>query len=171
MKTEDGREVEYWDCLDSEELTHLSPDDAVEEWYDQVGSGDLPESIVVHGYARMPFDVDPERILERVLEDLDEEHGDPNGQCDSTTKAQDAVLREAAKTFAAVVVANYSPWACERVTSETVNIKEWVRENVPPECWPETLAIDPARLCRICGVAHDGKVDVDFDGVAHAFTP
>lgn len=49
------------------------------------------------------------RVLERVLEELDEEYGDPNGDFPEPTKA----MKEAADTFMKVVLDEYVPWNCE----------------------------------------------------------
>jgi len=51
----------------------------------------------------------PGRVLEEVLERLDEEYGDPDGDpFDATAK-----MWEAANAFACAVLDEYVPWMCE----------------------------------------------------------
>lgn len=50
-----------------------------------------------------------EDVLDRLLERLDEEHSDPNGDNTRPTPS----MREAAKTFVESVVSGYFVWACE----------------------------------------------------------
>ncbi len=48
-------------------------------------------------------------VLERLLEDLDEDYADPDG--DSTTPTD--TMREAARAFVGVVAKEYKVWSCE----------------------------------------------------------
>ncbi len=124
-----ARAVEYWDCNDSEELlSHTDIGDAVVAWADAL-DGPLPESVTVYGFARRPLpSAEPLAIdiLTRVLEELDNDLGDP----DATEITRDTQpMREAAFALAAAIRADYEVWQCERVTKCDV----LVAEHVPAE--------------------------------------
>jgi hypothetical protein len=90
MTDTDKCEPDFYDCRDREKLTWEDRDEAIEEHLDYLGvmhSGmteaevldALPETITVKGYARMPVtspDHLADTVLERFIEDLDEEYGD-----------------------------------------------------------------------------------------------
>lgn len=120
----------FYDCDDeSEELSYSSPDEAIEMHLDALDS--LPaagETVTVYGWTRIPVGVNAEQVLERVLEDLDEEHGNPNvdGNTEPTPK-----MREAAYVFARAIEAEYESWMCDQTHSAEVDVATWVRENAP----------------------------------------
>jgi hypothetical protein len=119
------RDVVFWSDGVSEELCWQTEDDAVEGILD--GITDWPTTLTIHGFARMKADtvcLDP---LERCLEVLDEEFGNPDGGEDYPTPA----MVEAEAAFVAVVYREYVPWACEEVCQKTVEVMSWVREHRP----------------------------------------
>lgn len=67
------------------------------------------------------------RALDRLLEDLDEKYGDPEGD---PTEPSDAMKR-AALAFADAILKDYSPYMCEP-TGEIVEITKQQAE----EAWP-----------------------------------
>lgn len=103
-------------------------DDAVktpgEPFADTASRIDWP--IRIHVYRRADISGMAEGIardaLEHALEYLDEEHGDPDGDATSPTKAMEA----AALAFAQAVVKDYVSWACE----PTGEVIEYTREQV-----------------------------------------
>ena len=124
------RTIVFWGLEDDERLTHSEMDDAVESMLD--GMDDikaLPETIEICGYAYMEPGVkkEAENILERLLEGLDEEYGNPDGGC---TKATDS-MKKASETFVAAILKDYTVWACDLVARETVNVQKWIKENRP----------------------------------------
>jgi hypothetical protein len=111
----------------AETLTHSEPDEAIEEWADDVE--DLTGTVTVYGYTRRvmdPTDPDPDMILERELERLDDEYGGG----DDPTEATDA-MKQAAKVFAAVIRDEYRVWQCEPTHKAVVNVEAWAREHRP----------------------------------------
>jgi hypothetical protein len=126
-------EIEFWDCSeDAELLGHESKDDAIEarldeELYD-IHVESWPKTVTVYGFAReVPkWDREAQRVLDRFLEDLDEPYGNPEEATDQT----DAML-VAAKEFVEKIKAEYQVWSCRRVTSEEINVMEWVKEHCP----------------------------------------
>lgn len=146
--------VDFWTCVDdAEDLVHSHEDDAIEGYLDDIGPwpGDEPdpnvrlakflaavgETLTVYGHRRVVLPDDfpvADDLVERVLEDLDDEHyGDP----DEATKPTPAML-EAAKTFLAKIRAEYFVWQCEEVVEVEIDPREWMRANRPE--WLEVIA-------------------------------
>ena len=110
-----------YDCQDSEQLQHTDPADAVHAALDYMDAD--PETLEVTacqagggGRARPA-----ERVLEDALERLDEALGDPSGEPCEPTPA----MLEAARTFAAAIAADYTPWQCEPCGRATVDVATW----------------------------------------------
>ena len=121
------RTIKYWDLEDVERLTYIDKDEAIMNILD--GTDKLPDKIEICGYVRMVPNIEllSANILERLLEDVDDEYGDPD---ESYTKVTDA-MKEAAKEFLTTVLDEYTVWACEIVKRETVDVMPWVKENCP----------------------------------------
>ena len=118
------REIRWWTCDPSQEtLTCVSIREALEEHFDRNDAHPIPASIIVYGFASMELGSSygfAANIVERLLEELDEEFGDPNGVCEQSREVQ-RVIETAAMDFIDKVKAVYKPWACEQVVEETVN--------------------------------------------------
>lgn len=66
-----------------------------------------------------------EDVLNEVLERLDEEYGDPDGDYTSPTDS----MRQMAEAFARSVLCQYTPWCCEPTGNEIlVTREEFLRE-------------------------------------------
>jgi len=90
---------------------------------------DIPKTLTMIGYRRMKAELRPSEVLERVLEELDEECANPENP--EPTKPTPAMI-EAAEAFCKAVLAEYVPWACEECgVKEVVDVREWARENDP----------------------------------------
>lgn len=140
-----------WSCREDEErLSHFDQDDAIEEYLDNLYPDPLPEGdIEVYGFA--PEEVSEKRIqreavdvIERLGERLDEDYGNPD--CDGfiITNAQQA----AAEAFVRAFLKDYKVWAVRRVTTETVNAREWVEKNNPDWLTPESEERRQVALAR-----------------------
>jgi len=133
-KTE--RKIEVWGKEDDEQLTHTEMDDAVESILEDMEGDikDLPETIEVCGFAHVVVNVkkEAEGILERLLEGLYEDYGNPDGDSTDITDT----MKEASETFVAAVLEEYTVWACEIIKRETINVQEWIKANRPD--WLET---------------------------------
>ncbi len=131
------RTIEYWDSDDEERLIHTDIDEAIESILD--GTDKLPEKLEICGFARMELpgvEFLATDVLDRLLEGLDEDHGDPDGSYTSGTDK----MKEAAVKFTATVLDEYVSWACEIVKRETVDVAAWVKENRPE--WLEQEEIE-----------------------------
>jgi hypothetical protein len=128
VKTQDRKPVFFTCDQDEERLTFTDPDEAIENYLDDLDDP-LPEEVTVYGFAPIQATRSVDAIagghLEALLESLDEEYGDPGD-----------------RTYVAAVLAEYKPWACEQVSSEAVNVREWVKEHAPH--WLEVSAVPAA---------------------------
>lgn len=107
--------------LDRDDALQDSPEEVLERWIGDNGCDtfeaaashkEWPMKVYVfkrmnHWRDRVSF---AENYLERILEDLDEEYGDPEGDA---TRPSDAMKR-AALAFVDSVFKEYEPWNCER---------------------------------------------------------
>lgn len=134
-----------WGTLDQEELHCTDLDEAIEEEFDR-RFGDLNEFETrdavdrwLEGQERFgawePMSLkgarqlDAESILERLIEDLDEEYGSPEG--DEQRPEALAAMRAAADVFVAVVAKHYRPWTCETIFTVTVPVRAWIDTHAP----------------------------------------
>ena len=126
-------EPNFWTCVDGEEiLRHETRDEAIEAYLDDCFNvpakfSDLPETVTLHGFSPMKVSVGSCGALESMLESLDEEYANPDGDPTKPTEK----MRTAEAAFIAVVESEYVPWMCEEVASEEVNVMEWVKEHRP----------------------------------------
>lgn len=131
-RPEETRKVELWDCDDGAEfLIHRDMDDAIESHLD--GTGQTEGTLKVYGFARMKIPdnyLDEGRLVEDVLERLDEEFGN----WEEGTEPTEAML-EAARTFHKAIIAEYSVWTCEVVETVEVDVAEWILKERPD--WTE----------------------------------
>lgn len=141
-KEENTVEVDLWGPPNAERLLSENRDEALELLLEELE--ELPDTIKIAGYRRAEIthaDVWAADTLERLLEALDEEYGDP----DEATKASIRMI-EASKAFVRAVIDEYTVWHCEQVHEETVDVKVWVQERRPG--WLERVS---AR-CRRTGI-------------------
>lgn len=125
-----NKKTVFWGSADDERLTHTELDDAIESMLDGMDDiNDLPATIEVCGFARMAPNAKHEAagVLERLIEILDEEYGDPDGGYAVATDS----MKVAAEEFVTTVLDEYTVWACELVQRQTVNCRLWIKENRP----------------------------------------
>ncbi|HDY65352.1 MAG TPA: hypothetical protein ENH84_03850 [Phycisphaerae bacterium] len=122
-KTE--RPVVFWDCDDDAEILNYSEkNNAIEMHLD--GRDKWDGTITVYGYARMIAPVpDAETVLENIFEGEWEEYVNENWPGRSIRMSQ------IAQQFVEAIHAEFKPWVCEVVTSEEVDVAEWIAENRP----------------------------------------
>jgi hypothetical protein len=144
--------IDFWTCDDSPEtLTHDDDDEAIEDWLDRFCDPpkfvdgkwvplsreeqvkNFPERVTLYGYKRIKLDADyilnPDVILERIYEALDEEHN-----CgDEPTQPTDRVIA-AAEVLCRAIREEYVPFNCEQATTREIVVAEWLAAH------PEFLA-------------------------------
>jgi hypothetical protein len=128
------KEIAFFTCSDCEDhLIYTEPDEAIENFLeglfepDSHGIEGLPKTITLYGFE--PMKVIPSRCnpLECLLDDLDEEYGNPDGD----RPAASSKMKDAEKAFIEAVVAEYRPWAHERTWECEVDVEAWVWDNMP----------------------------------------
>lgn len=126
METEEKREIVFWDCDHGAEiLCHDSIEEAVRYWCEGFVNKEISETVTVYGYARMePRWPDGEEILVNIVEIIDEEYGDPEGESQDFTDA----MKEAADKLAEVIKRDYRVWSCEVIHTEEVNVADVLGE-------------------------------------------
>jgi len=129
------RKVKYWGDGDSEVLIYTTEDEAIEHILDVMQP--FPEQIEIVGFAEMK----PPRVedftgnfLETILENLDEEYGNP----DNTHYTEPTEnMKKAEEAFIKAVLDDYEPYVCEEITRKTINVREWVTAHRPD--WSGTV--------------------------------
>lgn len=126
-------EPKFWGFPDDYRLTCTDPDEVIDRWLDDAWPtriDDLPATVEVAGFVPKTVDAAAlaDSVLERMLEDLDDEYGDPD-RYDYTEPTPE--MRAAAQAFAEVVVADYSVWQCREVERMTVDVRAWIAAHAP----------------------------------------
>lgn len=127
----DELKIEMWGGEDDEMLVHENIDDFIESLLDGDPDEDFPASITVCGYKRRTMDSNDlraDQILEDILENLDQEYGDPDG--DQTDPTAD--MEQAAQALVEAIKKDYEVWSCEGVLLvEVKDVRGWVKEQRP----------------------------------------
>lgn len=96
-------------ALDGDERLKYSVAEALEFGLCEQNLDDIDYPILVHEYRRMKPSLNADRILEDVLDHLDENYCNPDG--DSTEPTEE--MKQAAKVFADSILSQYVSWSCE----------------------------------------------------------
>lgn len=118
----------YWSCdQHQEKLFCVSKNEAIEYYLDDIEEGKEPDTVKVYGFARQEI-ADNENgigVLEDFLAFLDENYGDPDGDCTEMTDK----MKKAAKVFVDTVISEYEVLTCDCVYEEEVDLKKWIEKN------------------------------------------
>lgn len=106
-----GEDEALWSVdHEAEEIGSTDPSDAVQDWLDtQEPEMALPDSVRVYAYVRLPARLDSERVLEAVLEWIDEEYGPPDDSSEPTP-----AMKDAADAFTVAILREYKSWQLRR---------------------------------------------------------
>lgn len=132
--SEERTDIVFWSVGEEERLSHYTEDDAIEDFLSMFAlpggawADNTPTSLELVGYARMEMSLHPGSTVDRTLELLDDEYGDPDGGYSRPTEA----MLEAEKAYHAAIVKEYEPWMCEPVVRKTVDVAKWIEENQHP---------------------------------------
>jgi len=121
-----NKKPELWGTGDEERLEFSDENECIESILDGMDNP-LPEKIIICGFARMDVDIIRLNPLEHCLEQLDEEHGDPDGEYSEPTEA----MKAAEKSFLEIIKKEYKPWACEEVCRKEIIVADWIEANRP----------------------------------------
>ena len=136
--SEDGTEAEVARMSDKDKpdlwgteqggALHRDPDEAVEAELDG-RDPPLPPYVTVHSWAPVGLTMKHGDILERIIEDLADEHEWEDG--DPVEPSQRMI--DAEKELVEAFLADYRPTLCQIVPGHEieVNVADWVRENAP----------------------------------------
>ncbi len=142
----------FYDCRDSERLTHESPAEAVMDWLDHHHDPDKQLAahveelcpVTVKAYARDVvtdawFQRAAANVVATLIETFDEEHSDDDGDhsCDAAVTAQRAEIEAMVRR----VFAKVDPWQCHEVGAVTLDAAEvlaLVRDVAPEWLTPAT---------------------------------
>ena len=114
--------IYYSTSLENERMTAESPEEAVEEMLEDAHSdGIWPDAVQTYAYVPMEahgWPLHASDLLEHIIEEIDEEYGDPDEAPEPTP-----VLVEAAREFCAVLRAEYRVWWCVRAPKKDVLVQ------------------------------------------------
>lgn len=122
---------DLWSAEDSDEV--ISQSDFCEAVWEGIDEAErygeeVPETLTVRGYVRKTLgNTHALRhiwILERILEELDEDFGD-DVTLESTQPTP--AMQQACETFTNVIRREYVPWQCDCVVEVEVPVAEWRR--------------------------------------------
>lgn len=150
------REIIYWSCDEHQErLSCMSKDEAIEYYLDDIEEDKEPDTVKVYGFARQEIadNEDGIGILEDFLANLDENYGDPDGDCTEITDK----MKKAAKVFVDAVISEYEVWTCDCVYEEEVDLGKWLENrklkiDIPNEYYKDFETSIEGRLIELAGV-------------------
>lgn len=117
--------ITYWDCDEySSSLLHDDIDEAIKYGLED-RYGDLPETIRVWGFDDIIPKLDPEILLNEVLERMDQDYL-PDDYWDGTEPTPKMI--RAAEEFCRIMLAEYGIKSCGPVTHKDINVKKWLVE-------------------------------------------
>jgi len=106
----------YYAIGDPEHMVATDIDGAIEEWLEDVAILEeaVAADVVIKRYK--PIQLTPDhnifnRAFEDLMQTLDEEFGDPEGDGIKITDG----MKQAMNTFAEVIITEYPVWACEEI--------------------------------------------------------
>jgi hypothetical protein len=129
--------ADFYDCRESEELSHTDPDDAIQDYLDDLlepgltreqARARLPGTLTVTALRRRTVSESNKQYfadtaLDDTLERLDDEYGG-----EAITHATPR-MKAAARAFSDAIAAEYTPWQCERVAEREIDVQQWLAEN------------------------------------------
>ena len=111
---------------DRERLYATTVDEAIEEYVDgsdlpEKPREDWPDTVTIARFHPMKATLDASDVLERILEELDEDYGDWETEPDKPTEK----MKEAAQVFVDAILAEYRVFNLESDTRAEYSLREW----------------------------------------------
>ena len=135
---------EFYGQPDQEMLSAETFAEAVDEYLDQlpgynyktdapfkkwlqerIKRGQIPATVTIAKYRHRTPKIDANWLLEFLLEDMNEEYGDWEGNHDPTTPRMQELVKEFAQAFAD----EYIPFQCEQVESIEIDVLDWLKDS------------------------------------------
>jgi len=125
-------EPSFYTCTDDcPRLTSTEIHDAIENHLDGIPRDEWPETLRVYGWKRLKIETSgwtEQTVVDIVIEHLDEEYGDPDGDTTDTTEP----MLAAARVFVAAIVAEYQKTSWPHEVDEDfqlyIHVKQWVEQ-------------------------------------------
>lgn len=127
--------ADYYSCIDSEEYSHESPEEALEYFLDgQLDPGCDTEAVIracgpvkVTGFKREAVEPDwtsrlSERLVDQVNEAWSDEYGNPDGP--GLPHDAEAFLATRFKEALDLIIAEQTVWACDECGARTYSVEE-----------------------------------------------
>ena len=113
--------------LEDQERLNYDPEESIVDMFDCVSLEDVEKydfPISINVFEPIDYTLNAEDILESILENLDDNYGEPDGDYTKPTEK----MKIAAETLARTIKEEYISWQCEK-TGETIKYsKEEVME-------------------------------------------
>jgi len=104
-------EPKFYAVEEKERLTATDIEDAIAEYLEDIDPTDAPAIVMVQGYEpRSMQNYSFDMFLEHILEGLDDEYGDPDGQYTEATEG----MKAAAEVFKQAIIKDFYVWMCEK---------------------------------------------------------
>ena len=104
------KEKEFCYGEEGQERLDCDPEDTFDNFMSNIEDGEeISYPVKVLEFRRIEVTLRVDSILDSVLESLDEEYGDPDGDYTTPTKK----MKEAAEVFAKEIISEYYSWMCE----------------------------------------------------------
>ena len=107
-------------------VTALTKDEAIEQILGRRIPAHFPDQIELAVFKRHSVSATGLNPLEQLLDNLDEEYGDPD---DTTPTEPPGRMKQAEPAFLEVVLAEYQPWCLVQASTETIDVTEWLKHN------------------------------------------
>ena len=132
MTKEQLAEVVGYVVDESEERVEAEYHLCIETYLEGLNPKEMPRTISIAAWKRAVISFRGMDLLQTIIEDLDCDYGDPDGewlQSDEAIKA----MSKAEEDFHKAIRENYEPYRCDPIPGgiDIVDVKIWIRENRP----------------------------------------
>lgn len=126
---------EFYDASDAEELSSGSLEEEVSNHLEGWDTDFWPETVEVRVLSRMDPAMNAHRyalsLLETLLDDIEEDFGDPGGYHEALSAEKKAECLAIMENAVERVCANHQVYMCDRVGLIEVDVLEYVRQEEP----------------------------------------
>lgn len=120
-----NREAVYWSTMEDDDgLCETDMDQVVQDHLDQYVIPGNQTELEVYGFAPSEIHIKDGFSLNRLIDALDQDYGDPDKDFVITQS-----MREAEKLFHASVLKELQSWSCDIVEKRIINIEQWCKDN------------------------------------------
>jgi hypothetical protein len=118
-------EAVFWSTIEDDDGLYESDiDQVIQDHLDQYELSEGETELTVYGFAPSDMYIKDGFSLNRLVEALDEDFGDPDKDFVITKP-----MREAEKLFHESVIKELQSWSCDIVEKRIINIEQWCKDN------------------------------------------